>query len=494
LVLQNLGLQFLSLSVKYIYKIMFFKKILIIIFLIVPFIGINTDAQINLPSTNRATPELNSQSDKIQSLKDRISELQEKIILANSENEELENLILEQKKNQEELSQIIKTDEKRILEIGKLNQETSEIKESIEKERQEILLRTKSNKQEILDLSTKITENESRILANKKTIESIENQILPIENDLEKELTVLQSQVVILGISVSRYLLLLIFFWFLQQLIKFIAFKLTKNEVIRSVVVLASTLLAIGASIFTILIAFVGNLPFLLTSFGVVSAAMVVALQEFISSFFAWFVIQLRGPYRLGDLIQIQTNVEIYTGVVKNIGVFRTEISEKVGGETFDKEQFTGKIVDFPNNMILKHPVKNFTLDNNILWHNLDIVITFESDFREAKEVIAKTLNDYFIMAVDHKDDYLDDIYNLKSLYQPKVYFSIDQNGPCFTIWFAAKTGKLREVVERISMQILTEFQIKGIDLAYKTNRVISTGEYDKPSKFYLPSEAQEIS
>ncbi|NJL97243.1 mechanosensitive ion channel, partial [Candidatus Gracilibacteria bacterium] len=243
--------------------------------------------------------------------------------------------------------------------------------------------------------------------------------------------------------------------------------------------------------IVTILIAFYWQPTLLVTSLGVISAAMVLALQEFISSFFAWFVIRIRGPYRKDDLIQIQTNVETYTGIVKKIGIFRTELKEKIGGSSLNREQFSGKIVDFPNNMILKHPVKNFTLDDSILWHNMDIVVTYESDYKLAGKVLEKILHDYFVFALDHKDIYLDDVYNLKGLYKPRIYFSLDEDGPCYTIWFATRTGKLREIVERISMEMLDEFIIHGIDIAYKTSRVIPTQDFDKPSKFYLTGQTE---
>ena len=248
--------------------------------------------------------------------------------------------------------------------------------------------------------------------------------------------------------------------------------KFVKNKVIATIITFSSTLLALIATLLTLLIAFIGNLALLITSFGVFSAALVVALQDFVSSFFAWILIGFSRIYRVGDTISITTGKGVVTGVVTTIGLFRTIFKEKIGGLDADKEMMTGKILSFPNNLVLKESLTNFTRDNNVIWHSINLIITFESDHRKARDILENICKQQFQFAMDHEQQYFAGTYNTKQ-YKPRVYMNIAGDGPSFTIWFATKVGFFRERLEKYSEAILDAFQKEGIELAYTTNRVI---------------------
>ncbi len=423
--------------------------------------------------------EIDSQTTKVSLLQKQKTDLKSKINALNRENQAIEADIIELGREKLVQEDLIITAEERISVITSEDSGEKLTEEQIDEEKKKNESQIETWETRIEEINEEISKKEDSVAENNEERDLLENDLGQLEKDLSKEINILQSQVVILGISFSRYIILIAAYWLIYQIVKFITFKLTKKTLVRNFILLITGFLAIGATVLTLLIAFIGNLAILVTSFGFISAAMVVALQEFISSFFAWFVIKARGPYKEGDLIQIQTSVQVYSGKVKNIGIFRTVISEKVGGSSLDREQLTGKTVDFPNNLILKHPVKNFTQENAILWNNLDIIVTYESNYKLAREIIEKTMDEYFSYALDHKDTYLDDVFNLGNIYKPKIYMSLAGDGPCFTIWFACKTGKLREVIERLSISILDEFNSNQIDIAYKTSRVIPTADFD---------------
>jgi small-conductance mechanosensitive channel len=212
----------------------------------------------------------------------------------------------------------------------------------------------------------------------------------------------------------------------------------------------------------------------------VFSAALVVALQDFIASFFAWVVIKARGPYKLTDTIEIPTTQGLMSGVVTQIGFFRTRIREKIGGDSYDREQFTGKTIFFPNNLILKQGFRNFSFDNKILWHPITITVTFESDSDLARKSLEDIIHRQFHYMIDHKDVYLDDVYNLKHIYKPKMYLRIANYGPEFTIWIPARLGTFREISEKISLQVLKDFKHNEIELAYPTSRIVRREDLDR--------------
>jgi small-conductance mechanosensitive channel len=289
-------------------------------------------------------------------------------------------------------------------------------------------------------------------------------------NELE-----LRDSLLNLGAKFLLYIGIVALYWFTLRLILWIAKKIIKNDTFYRIFRFAASAIFIISSLVTILFAFVGNLTFLITSFGVLSAALVVALQDFVSSFFAWILIKLKNQYKTGDLIELHSNREIFTGKVIEIGVFRTALKEIVGGEGLDKEFYTGKTVSFPNNLILKEGLVNFTSDNKLLWHAIDTTITFESDYEKASNILHEIANKQFEYALDHKDSLLDNVYNLKTIYKPKIYLNIGSDGVQFVIWFAARRERYRETVEEYSRQILHKFKANKINLAYRTNRVIST-------------------
>lgn len=289
-------------------------------------------------------------------------------------------------------------------------------------------------------------------------------------NELE-----LRNSLLDLGGKFVLYATLVFIYWLVLRAVHWITVKIIKNSAIVKLINVSSTLLFIVASLVTILFAFVGNLTFLITSFGVLSAALVVALQDFVSSFFAWVMIKLKHQYKLQDIIELNSSQGSFTGKVSEIGVFRTSLKEQFGGQGLNKELYTGKTISFPNNLILKEGLINHTMDNKILWHTINITITYESDYEKANLILNEIALTQFEYALDHKDSLLDNVYNLKSVYKPRIYLNIGSDGVEFTIWFSARRDRYRESVEEYSRQIMHKFKANKIQLAYRTSRVIAT-------------------
>jgi len=335
---------------------------------------------------------------------------------------------------------------------------------------------------QIEEAEQNITTRQQRIQENQNLIQDLENKIEEREKEINQEINTFQSVLLGFGIRIAGYILLIGIYWVIYRVFNFVIKKYIENEKIHQILRNFSLFLTIIASLITILLAFLGNLNLLLGGFGLFSAALVVALQDYVASFFAWILISSKNEYKIGDIIRLPIpGSDTIFGKVVSIGWFRTTVKERMGGETINKELSTGRVVSFPNNMFLKTAIANFTQGNAILWHNLSVIITFESDYQMARKILDKTIKDQFKYALDHKDVYLDDVFNLEQLYQPKMYMSIAENGPEFTIWFAARAGKFREVLEYISNRILEEFnQTEGkIELAYRTSRIISTPKPD---------------
>jgi small-conductance mechanosensitive channel len=330
---------------------------------------------------------------------------------------------------------------------------------------------------QLLQIQTELAVKTAEKKANEQYIQNAQSQLEDKSIQAKEESLSLQSQLWDLANRVGVFLLLLVLYFVILQCLGWLNSQLVKNELVRKIIQTTAWIIYLLATILTILIAFIGNLSYLLTGLGVLSAALVLALQDFVSSFFAWLLIRFKNQYHTRDVIKVTTPSQgQITGVVTEIGLFRTELRELTGNvDELNSERPTGRALSFPNNLILKEAVINFTKDNRILWHSLDVVITFESSIDKAQKVLDEICKEQFEYALDHKDEFLDDAYNLRYIYKPRVYLSIANSGPRFTIWFAARYGKYREVMEAFSRKILSQFPTYGIDIAYNTNRVITT-------------------
>jgi small-conductance mechanosensitive channel len=266
--------------------------------------------------------------------------------------------------------------------------------------------------------------------------------------------------------------LLIGLYWILYNLIvKWLA-KRTKTYKVFTWQRLILTAVAILLSVLTLIIAFIDNLAVFFGSISVLSAAIVFALQDFVSSFFAWVYIQLAEEYKVDDVIQYSTDNRVIYGPVTELGMFRTVIKERLGGISLDKEMTTGKLVTFPNHYIFKHSLTNLTKNHLLLTHKFEVTVTYETDYHLANNVLEKTLSDTFNRLLQKPDRYFDSQVQDLASYAPKIYHHIDSSGVTFTIWISCRGGTLRPVLECYSTAILDAFVENNIHLAYPTYRI----------------------
>lgn len=328
---------------------------------------------------------------------------------------------------------------------------------------------------EFIEVEKQLAKKQSRLEALQSNLFLTQQQLGEKSQEVDYALNDLQAQLISISSRYSIYLLLVVSYFVGLQLFHIALDKLITKEGIRDVLKFISTSLIIIATIITLLFAFVGNLTYLLTGLGVISAALVVALQDFVSSFFAFIWIKFKSMFKTRDIIHINSSEGKVTGIVSNIGIFRTTLKELVGEDELSSERLTGRTISIPNSVVLRTPVINYTQDNRLLWHKLTIAITYESDFEKAGQLLDTIAQKQFEYALDHKDQLLDDAFNLKHIYRPKVYMNIGNNGPQFEIWFATRYGHYYEVTQTLSADILKTFKVYGIDLSYNTSRIIAT-------------------
>ncbi|MFH1942522.1 MAG: mechanosensitive ion channel family protein, partial [bacterium] len=212
------------------------------------------------------------------------------------------------------------------------------------------------------------------------------------------------------------------------------------------------------------------------TMLSVMGAGVALALHEVLLNIAGWAYIMIRKPYRTGDRIELG-NVR---GDVIDIQLFQTTLLE-IGGWV-DGDQSTGRVVNLPHGQIFRNPLHNYTKGFEFIWNEISVLVTFESDWEKAKEILLRCGEEESREVQEHVQRKIDRMAREYLIYYKKftpfVYTRIDDNGVKLTLRYLTEAKKRRTGVDIISQKILREIgATPGIDFAYPTYRIYKRGE-----------------
>lgn len=216
------------------------------------------------------------------------------------------------------------------------------------------------------------------------------------------------------------------------------------------------------------------------TYFGLLSAGLAIAFKDLLVNMVGWMFILTRQPFKVGDRIEINN----ITGDVIDIRLFQFSVIEI--GNWVDADQSTGRIINIPNGIIFSTPQANFTLGFEYIWHEIPVLVTFESDWKKAKKILSDIIQ-------NHSGDFSKDaaaqlkraskkfLIYYKNL-TPIVYTSVKDSGVLLTIRFICHVRQRRTLEEKIWEDILEQFsKHDDIDFAYPTQRFYDNLKEGKP-------------
>ncbi len=214
------------------------------------------------------------------------------------------------------------------------------------------------------------------------------------------------------------------------------------------------------------------------TYLGLLSAGIAIALKDLIANFAGWIYIISRKPFEAGDRIQIGN----LAGDVIDQSLFEFSLLEI--GNWVDADQSTGRIIHIPNGKIFTQDLANYDKGFKYIWNEIRVVITFESNWQEAKKILLKIANkksENITVPVERqiKRAARKFLIYYKHL-TPIVYTDVKNHGIQLTIRHLCETRKRRGYIEAIWEDILKEFsKHKDIELAYPTTRFYSTDKVE---------------
>ncbi|HPB30566.1 MAG TPA: mechanosensitive ion channel family protein [Candidatus Sumerlaeota bacterium] len=206
------------------------------------------------------------------------------------------------------------------------------------------------------------------------------------------------------------------------------------------------------------------------TFFGLVSAGVALSLRDIIANLAGWMFIILRQPFQVGDRIEIGA----FRGDVIDVSLFQFTILEI--GNWVDADQSTGRIIDIPNGLIMSQGLANYTKGFEYIWHEIPILVTFESNWKKAKAILDRIAHEKAeSLSPDAKNQLNAAARKYMIFYRhltPIVYTSVKDSGVMLTIRYMTKPRQRRTSTEAIWEAILDAFALEtDIELAYPTTR-----------------------
>ena len=213
-----------------------------------------------------------------------------------------------------------------------------------------------------------------------------------------------------------------------------------------------------------------GNFSSVGTFLGLLSAGLAIAFKDPIVNLAGWLFILIRKPFIVGDRIQIGIN----KGDVIDIRIFQFTILEI--GNWVNAEQSTGRIIHIPNGKVFSEAQANYSTGFDFIWDEMPVLITFESNWKKAKEILGKIVTQKTMHLSPGAEKQIKEaakkfliFYNTLT---PIVYTSVKDSGVELTMRFLCDPRNRRDFEQTIWEEVLKEFSLcNDIDFAYPTQR-----------------------
>ena len=208
------------------------------------------------------------------------------------------------------------------------------------------------------------------------------------------------------------------------------------------------------------------------TFLGLLTAGVAIALKEPLADLAGWGFILWRKPFQLGDRVQIGD----VSGDVVDIRLFEFTVLEI--GNWVDADQSTGRVVHVPNARLFSQPLANSTQHFPYIWHEIPVLITFESNVEKARSLIESVVNEvgasseYEVREAMRRasERFLIFYKNIS----PIVYLTVQDSGVLLTARYLCNPRARRGTTEEFWTRILEGFAVDPeLDLAYPTYRII---------------------
>jgi small-conductance mechanosensitive channel len=210
------------------------------------------------------------------------------------------------------------------------------------------------------------------------------------------------------------------------------------------------------------------------TFFGLLGAGLAIALREPLLSIAGRVAIFAGRIYDAGDRVQIGAS----SGDVIDVGFFYTRIMEI--GNWIRGDQYSGRILQFPNAQIFGSGVFNYTRDFQYIWDEIPLNITYQSNLQAATEIMLEAGNHYtkeFLEGAQQQLRRMQQYFLVPDFeLKPQVYLKVTTNWVGLTMRYvvdpkkrrSAATFLYRSIFEQIRERNDIEIGTDTMEITYK--------------------------
>jgi len=276
------------------------------------------------------------------------------------------------------------------------------------------------------------------------------------------------------------------------MLLRWIVISLVRHgqkEITRQYILLKTVKYLLG---FALLVAFwriwLGQQTGLAAYLAIFSAGLAIALQDLLANFAGWIFIAVRKPFEVGDRVAIGD----HAGDVIDLRLFQFTLLEV--GNWVDADQSTGRIIHLPNGWIFKRSLANFTQGFNIIWNEIAVTVTFESDWQKAKKLIQEIGERHTAVKSEEAKREIRRAAKMYLIFfehlTPIVWTAVADHGVTLTLRYLCNPRKRRSSENTIWEEILGAFKdCDDIDFAYPTQRFYDNAREGKPGAGGPPAQ-----
>ena len=220
------------------------------------------------------------------------------------------------------------------------------------------------------------------------------------------------------------------------------------------------------------------------TYLGLLSAGLAVALKDPIKDLIGLAFIMWRRSFEVGYRIQIGE----YAGDVIDQRIFKFSLMEI--GNWVDADQSTGRLLHIPNGMVFTQVLANYTKASDYIWNEIPVLVTFESDWQKAKQILSAIAEDHSEKSVASAEQSFRKAgsrYMLQyGALTSTVYTTVRESGVLLTVRYLCEPRMRRDSTQSVWEAILRAFaEHADIEFAYPTRRL-----YSRPDDEYGISES----
>lgn len=212
----------------------------------------------------------------------------------------------------------------------------------------------------------------------------------------------------------------------------------------------------------------------------ILSAGIAIALQDPLANIAGWIFITLRRPFEVGDRVAVGQ----HAGDVVDVRLFQFSLVEI--GNWVEADQSTGRLIHVPNGQVFKNTVCNYTQGFNFIWNELPVLVTFESDWKKAKEILTEIAQRHTAIQSEAAERQVRRaaqrfLIHFQHL-TPIVWTEVKDSGVRLTIRYLCDPRRRRSSAGEIWEDILDAFsRCDDIDFAYPTQRFYDNHQEGKP-------------